>query len=298
PPYSWYGARFNSAGERLDPDDLPLPVIHGVAPSSDGFLLFGYDTVYRLRESSSSAELLPAARAAFSSSACAGEICLDATLARVSPSEVRVTRRRGAEVLDPQGVVVATGWSDGVSVASDGRGFLVAGSRRIGEGTIQTFARVSVDGDVVSVGDFAAAPRALTPPLLVWTGEHYVAIWKDGIELRTMRITSEGAVLDGDSTGWEGIRTGVGAADVWRVEGAEGAGTILVESPGRGGEYVIASDGSLMPAGSLPRAACEERGACLRVFNAEVTGDPWFKADRLFLQTESRSFRRRPARRP
>lgn len=304
-PGRWYGVRVDTTGARVDPHDLLLPdETWDVVATSDGYLLFTSTfpaEVYRLRNGSSELELVPFARAGSASSACAGEICLDATVISESGrSRIRVIRRRGGEPLDPGGLTIAeyAQTIDGVSVATDGNAFLVAWNRREGGGTILSFARVTVEGEIeFDVADLAAAPRELSAPLVVWNGGHYAVVWSDEGELRTMRISSDGATLDGEVTGWEGIRSGVLRPLAGAVVSGTGSPRLLVRDGDTMRDFAIDADGSLLAVAEGPLSACEERGACIRVFSRVLTGDPWYRASRLFVQPESRSLRQRPVRR-
>jgi hypothetical protein len=299
--YRYYAARYDSSGELLEPGEISIPFsVSSVAAVAEGFLFFG-DDVHLLPHGSRDLEKLPVSKPRYEQIVCAGETCLRAWVRSADNRyEIRIAKRVGDSQFDPEGTLVDSVAGFEVSMATDGTDFFLAWRVPQPTGTILRSAIVRASGELrAEVSDFAAAssPAVLATPAILWTGTEYAAVWRHDQELRTMRFTRGGASIDGDETGWEGRRTGVSGL-IAGIRQREGRAVILVREGTRVREYIVAPDGMLAPHGPpAPESSCETAGRCLRVTSLEVTGDPWYRARRLFLQTETRSDRRRPARR-
>jgi hypothetical protein len=297
----YYAARYDSSGELLEPGEIPIPFgVSSVAAVAEGFLIFG-DDVHLLPHGSRDLEKLPVSKPRYEQIVCAGETCLRAWVRSADNRyEIRIAKRVGDSQFDHEGTLVDSVASFEVSMATDGTSFFLAWRVPQQTGTILRSAIVRTSGELrAEVSDFAAAtsPAVLSTPAVLWSGTEYAAVWRHDQELRTMRFTRDGASIDGGETGWEGRRTGLDGFIAGIRQREEGS-VFLVREGTRVREFTVAPDGMLAPHGPrVPESSCDTAGRCLRITSLQVTGDPWFRAWRLFLQTETRSDRRRPARR-
>jgi hypothetical protein len=302
--YRYYAARYDSRGELLDPGEVSVPFGFSiVAAVEEGFLFFGQDVHLLAHGSRELGRLeLPFVRVGYNEQiVCGEETCLRAWVrSENNQNEVRVARQVGNAGFDPDGILVASSSQVlGLSMATDGTGFFLVWGNRKQDGMFLRSAIVQTSGELrVEVSDFVFVPpeAVLSAPAVLWTGAEYAAVWHHDAELRTMRFTQEGASIDGEETGWEGRRTGV-TGSLFGIMQREAGPVVLVREGMRIREFTVTPGGMLSLGPRVPESSCDTAGRCLRITSLQVTGDPWYRAWRLFLQTETRSDRRRPVAR-
>jgi len=297
--YRYYAARYDSGGELLDPGELSLPFsVQSVVAVKEGFLLFGQD-VHLLAHGSSELEKVQVSRTGYEQIVCGTETCLRAWIRSTNNQyEIRVAKV-GETPSGSEGILVDSSAHQilDLSMATNGTDFFLAWKSPVENGTILRSAIVQTSGELrADVSNFVAVPSpvVLQTPVVFWTGTEYVAIWRHDLELRTMRFTREGASIDGGETEWTGRPTGV-RGFVRGVFHREDGPVVLISEDQQIREYSVTPQGMLVPETPPAPSSCETAGRCLRFTSLEVTGDPWYRAWRIFLQTETRSDRRRPA---
>jgi len=123
------------------------------------------------------------------------------------------------ELLDMNGFLIGSGQSyigvGDYDVAGDGSRFEVVWADRVFTGGAilrSVFFGPLTGGVTTRNGDLAATTASYRSPRIVWSGRGHDVLWVEGSTLRASRVSAEGTSLDGDSTGWAGVRVAQGVS--------------------------------------------------------------------------------------
>lgn len=284
-----YAIRIGLDGRRVDatPISLGESASLSVRASNTGFVIFRDDAVIRMGAQGPPIYEPPVPNRP--NIACAADVCIAAWIE--DQTSIRFAEWRD-RIVEPVITIHASDRPiEGFGLSSDRKGFLLAFKRPgIPGGSILSATRIErgEDGWTHRTSDFAASPMELSAPGVVRQADRYLLFWRSGREFRGSHLTLEGHSMDGDETGWEGwplILEGYGLRDV-TFDGTRvlflmarwPRADLLYELRGRTAVVV----GGV--AGDAASLECTHTGRCAVVYESVLTGDPWYRATRAFLQ--------------
>jgi hypothetical protein len=185
----------------------------------------GIDAAYVLADGSRGMPISISSAGGAPKIACADDACLvlwaENRSHDTNQRELFAARIVHGELLDLNGFLIGTGQSyvgvGDYAVATDGSRFLVAWADRIFSGGAivhsVSFGPLA-SGVATRNGDLAATTASYASPRIAWNGREYDVLWRESASIRASRVSAEGSSMDGDATGWAGVRVSDGSLGI------------------------------------------------------------------------------------